>query len=86
MQYVPAEFVIKCLRRDQIIKLETSDGGQWPVNCFYRNSSISSGMNIGRGWMVFSKENNLEEGDVCVFELFKRKPVVLKVTIFRVHS
>ena len=41
-------------------------------------------MNIGRGWIVFARENNLEEGDVCVFELIKRKPVVLNVSIFRV--
>ena len=41
-------------------------------------------MNIGRGWNVFSRENSLEEGDVCVFELIKRKPVVLNVSILRV--
>ena len=27
-------------------------------------------------------ENNLGEGDVCVFELLKMKEVVLKVTVF----
>ncbi|XP_050254198.1 B3 domain-containing transcription factor VRN1-like [Quercus robur] len=81
--YVPAGFAFKYLRQRQIAKLETSDGRQWPVNCYYREPS-SSAMNIGRGWIVFARENNLEEGDVCVFELIKRKPVVLNVSIFRV--
>ena len=83
VQYVPAGFAFKYLRQRQIAKLETSDGRQWPVNCYYREPS-SSAMNIGRGWIVFARENNLEEGDVCVFELIKRKPVVLNVSIFRV--
>ena len=29
-------------------------------------------------------DSNLEEGDICVFELIKKQPVVLKVSIFRV--
>ena len=29
-------------------------------------------------------ENNLGEGDVCVFELLRTKEVVLQVTVFRV--
>ena len=41
-------------------------------------------MRFGKGWVVFSKDNNLEEGDVCVFEVIERKPVVLNVSIFHV--
>ena len=37
-----------------------------------------------KGWVAFSKDNNLEEGDVCVFEGIERKPVVLSVSIFHV--
>ncbi|XP_050263972.1 B3 domain-containing transcription factor VRN1-like [Quercus robur] len=39
-------------------------------------------MRFGKGWVAFSKDNNLEEGDVCVFEVIERKPVVLSVLIF----
>ena len=35
------------------------------------------------GWSSFAKENNLQVGDTCVFELIKRDDVVLKVSIFR---
>ncbi|XP_065623851.1 B3 domain-containing protein REM19 isoform X2 [Quercus suber] len=83
IMYIPARFAIKHLCGSQIAKLETPDGRQWSVNC-HKRGRLSSAMNIGRGWIVFARENNLEEGDVCVFELIKRKPVVLNVSIFRV--
>ncbi|KAK7851613.1 hypothetical protein CFP56_041435 [Quercus suber] len=46
----------------------------------------SSFMSISRphnmDGLHFRKHNNLEEGDVCVFEAIERKPVVLSVSIF----
>ena len=38
---------------------------------------------FGKGWVAFLKDNNLEEVDVCVFEVIEKKPVVLSVSIFR---
>ena len=55
---------------------------QWTVNCYYKPSS--SAMNMGWGWIEFPRHNDLGEGDVCVFELIKRKPVVLNVSMFYV--
>ena len=43
-------------------------------------------MRFGKGWVAFSKDNNLEKGDVCVFEVIERKPVVLSVSIFHVDD
>ncbi|KAB1199849.1 B3 domain-containing transcription factor VRN1 [Morella rubra] len=80
--YVPAGFAINYLRKHQIVKLQTCDG-QWHATCCSHKLS-SSALQLRRGWGIFCKENNLEEGDVCVFELIKRKPIVLKVSIFRV--
>ena len=37
-----------------------------------------------KGWVAFSKDNHLEEGDVGVFKVIERKPVVLSVSIFHV--
>ena len=39
-------------------------------------------MRFGEGWVAFSKDNNLEKGDVCVFEVIERTPVVISVSIF----
>ena len=42
-------------------------------------------MSFEKGWVAFSKDNHLEEGDVGVFEVIERKPVVvLSVSIFHV--
>lgn len=62
------------------IKLQVSDGRQWPVRCLYRGGRAK----LSQGWFEFSLENNLGEGDVCVFELLRMKEVVLKVTVYRV--
>ena len=62
------------------IKLQISDGRQWPVRCLYRGGRAK----LSQGWFEFAVENNLGEGDVCVFELLRMKEVVLQVTLFRV--
>ena len=41
-------------------------------------------MSFEKGWVAFSKDNHLGEGDVSVFEVIERKPVVLSVSIFHV--
>ena len=82
---MPVQFAVKYISQPKIVKLQTSNGKQWPAKCILRDRA-SSAMNIGRGWTVFSRDNNLEEGDVCVFELIKKQPVVLKVSIFCVVS
>ena len=60
--------------------LQVSEGKQWHVRCV----CTSQGAKLSKGWTEFAWDNNLEEGDVCVFELVNANMKVLKVTIFRV--
>ncbi|XP_028777082.1 B3 domain-containing transcription factor VRN1-like [Neltuma alba] len=84
--YVPARFAVKYLGGgSEKIKLENVKGKQWEARCFNRNGS-GNGMNIGEGWAKFKMDNEVKEGDVCVFELIKRKDIVLRVRIFRVRQ
>ncbi|XP_031482524.1 B3 domain-containing protein Os11g0197600-like [Nymphaea colorata] len=53
-------------------------GKPWPVR--YVCSSLYGG--LSGGWVKFTLHHNIEEGDVCIFELIKEKE--LKVHIFRV--
>lgn len=62
------------------ITLEVSDGKKRRVRCIL----FSGKGKISRGWHEFVTDNNLEIGDVCIFELVQREDIVLKVTIFRV--
>ncbi|XP_027356384.1 B3 domain-containing transcription factor VRN1-like [Abrus precatorius] len=81
IMYLPSCFAEKHLNGvSGFIKLQISDGRQWPVRCLYRGGRAK----LSQGWFEFSLENNLGEGDVCVFELLRMKEVVLQVTIFRV--
>ncbi|KAJ7954542.1 B3 domain-containing protein [Quillaja saponaria] len=53
----------------------------WPLKLIhypkYCNGRLSS------GWSAFSRENDLQVGDVCVLELINRDDFVLKVSIFK---
>lgn len=81
IMYLPSCFAEKNLNGvSGIIKLQISDGRQWPVRCLYRGGRAK----LSQGWFEFSLENNLGEGDVCVFELVATKEVVLQVTVFRI--
>lgn len=80
-QYLPSCFAEKHLNGvSGFIKLQNPDGRQWPVRCLYRGGRAK----LSQGWFEFAQDNNLGEGDVCVFELLRMKDVVLKVTLFRV--
>ncbi|XP_059428682.1 B3 domain-containing transcription factor VRN1-like [Corylus avellana] len=80
--YVPSGFAKKYLIGHASVKLQTCDGKQWHAPCSHNNLSRTS-RNIGR-WAGFCRDNHLEVGDVCVFELIKMNPVLLNVSIFHV--
>ncbi|KAI3440671.1 PDZ_3 domain-containing protein [Psidium guajava] len=78
---LPASFVGMYLKgNSRDITLEVSDGKKRRVRCIL----FSGKGKISRGWHEFVTDNNLEIGDVCIFELVQREDIVLKVTIFRV--
>ena len=54
------------------------------MSCAITPIKTYSAMSFEKGWVAFSKDNHLEEGDVGVFEVIERKPVVLSVPIFHV--
>ncbi|XP_050233171.1 B3 domain-containing transcription factor VRN1-like isoform X2 [Mercurialis annua] len=76
--HVPSSFAQRYLTVSGSLTIQISDAKQWYVRCIYRDKRAK----LSKGWTEFAWENNLEEGDVCVFELIQMN--VLKVTIFRV--
>ncbi|KAB2635759.1 B3 domain-containing transcription factor VRN1-like [Pyrus ussuriensis x Pyrus communis] len=81
IMYLPSCFAEKNLNGvSGFIKLQSADGRQWSVRCLYRGGRAK----LSQGWYEFTMDNNLGEGDVCVFELLKMKDIVLKVTVFHV--
>lgn len=79
MQVLPSSFFVRHFEcKTQSIMLQNADRF-WPVKLI--SSSDSTRASFSAGWRVFSRENAIEVGDACVFELIKRN--VLNVTIFR---
>ncbi|KAJ4968705.1 hypothetical protein NE237_015406 [Protea cynaroides] len=71
---------VKCFLKDgrQDVRLQLSDGRNWTVNCIRkRNVGV-----ITRGWKEFIKNNNVQEGNICAFELIEKKDILLRVSIF----
>ncbi|XP_020534852.1 B3 domain-containing transcription factor VRN1-like [Jatropha curcas] len=76
--YVPSKFAKRYLSRGpKNIKLQVSDGKEWAVCLLQQGYGRSL---LGKGWKIFCRENTLEGGDVCLFELINN--YVLKVFIF----
>lgn len=83
IMYLPSCFAEKYLSGvSGFIKLQLPDGKHWPVRCLSKAGKAK----FSQGWYEFTVENNLGEGDVCVFEMLKTREFMLKVTIFRVNT
>ncbi|KAJ3685424.1 hypothetical protein LUZ61_014588 [Rhynchospora tenuis] len=84
---VPVEFGRKNLpRKNTTISLSLPHGSRkWNVTCTHNTYATDQRQSVWRfngGWWKFVLENNLEEGDVCVFEM--KAELELTVHIFRV--
>ncbi|KAI9181816.1 hypothetical protein LWI28_018936 [Acer negundo] len=79
--YVPFEFGKKYLisRDAKLVKLQDHDGREWSVKFWNKRSKVGGG-DFTHGWSAFAKDNNLKDGDICLFELISEKNIVLKVT------
>ncbi|CAH8342006.1 unnamed protein product [Eruca vesicaria subsp. sativa] len=82
IMYLPSGFAEKYLSGiSGFIKVQLGEK-QWPVRCLYKAGRAK----FSQGWYEFTLENNLGEGDVCVFELLRARDFVLKVTAYRVNE
>ncbi|RVW70810.1 B3 domain-containing transcription factor VRN1 [Vitis vinifera] len=77
---VPLSFVKRHFKRDNNNTiLSVSDGRTWSVKYIKRKNNVQ----FSSGWAKFVRDNSLEVGDVCAFELVKCTGTSLKVEIFR---
>ncbi|XP_050220094.1 B3 domain-containing transcription factor VRN1-like isoform X2 [Mercurialis annua] len=81
---IPVNFVKKYFNKERgNAILSTIDGTLWPVVYKYYIFNGISYVRMNQGWKEFAKDNHLEIGDVCVFELIDRTNTRLKVAIFQ---
>ncbi|XP_029119999.2 putative B3 domain-containing protein Os03g0621600 isoform X4 [Elaeis guineensis] len=81
--YIPKDFAAKYLGHEQqtIVFSLPNGNGTWDVHYLvYGQCSQFCGQ-----WQKFVQDNNLEEGDVCIFELTRaHKDLAMDVHVFRV--
>ena len=81
MQSIPLSFVKRHFKTDnKKTTLSVSDGRTWSVKYIIMKKSK---VKFSSGWTKFARDNSLEVGDVCAFELIKCTGTSLKVVIFR---
>ena len=85
-QRIPAKFARTYIKEKQCkASLRVSDGRSWYVQYKVRGmQDVNQQAEFTQGWSIFRRENNLEVGDVCVFELTKGNEISFKVSIFRI--
>jgi hypothetical protein len=76
---VPLSFVERYFKhKSQIVMLQVADRS-WPVKLIIRWSQRQA--ILSAGWARFARENSLQVGHVCAFEIVKNG--MLKVSISR---
>ncbi|KAJ0077410.1 hypothetical protein Patl1_36256 [Pistacia atlantica] len=75
---VPVKFANKYLcRNSRTINLQVPDGR---VLCVKIHKPTRGGFCLTEGWVKFSREENLKQGDIGIFELIKMKDSILKLS------
>lgn len=59
---------------------EPISGKEWPAKYIFNENNRAGA--LSGGWITFTVANNIEEDDVCVFELIEENKI--QVNIFRV--
>ncbi|XVE87215.1 hypothetical protein DITRI_Ditri18aG0098300 [Diplodiscus trichospermus] len=80
---IPVNFARKYFTtQNRDLALCDSTGKTWPA-MFSLNSKIGKqNAQILGGWQEFVEDNNLNVGDICVFELIKHPDILLKVAVY----
>ncbi|KAG5535730.1 hypothetical protein RHGRI_023480 [Rhododendron griersonianum] len=66
------------------VKLRNEEGKEWTVDLCIRNYPSSYGrIDLGVGWPAFCKENEIVDGDSCLFKFIKSAGDVIDVVVQR---
>ncbi|KAI4299743.1 hypothetical protein L6164_033172 [Bauhinia variegata] len=83
---IPVDFVSKYLdleKKRGIVTLQVLDGREWSITFVIRINGRRPKFELSNGWKAFARANNLNLGDVCVFELINKTEIAFRVSIFR---
>ncbi|XP_045831909.1 B3 domain-containing protein REM6-like [Trifolium pratense] len=72
------EYMNELLQRNAMIR-SVDEEMAWGVSLYLDESNRN--FTMGAGWKSFSREHNLQVGDVCQFEMTQREPLSFTITI-----
>ncbi|KAL5547268.1 hypothetical protein UlMin_006955 [Ulmus minor] len=81
--HMPYKFAKTYINKNESeIILRVSNGGSWSVHYITRERPFGSPVaELCDGWKKFVQDNNLEVGDVCIFELINGNEISFRVSI-----
>ncbi|XP_020209299.1 B3 domain-containing transcription factor VRN1 isoform X2 [Cajanus cajan] len=80
--YVPTNFVRKYFtKKKRGVMMIQFRKNLWPVKFAFHSSGVSGMFSVG--WHSFARENELQIGDVCIFELVNGEDGILDLHVFR---
>ncbi|KAM7251338.1 hypothetical protein ACFE04_023221 [Oxalis oulophora] len=80
---VPVAFARKYFdKKKETITLLNSSRKSWPAS-YHTSPGAESRPKILCGWVEFARDNNLEIGDVCAFEMIKHDEKLFRVSTFK---
>jgi len=84
-QWIPTKFSREYLKGFKgIARLRVGEDKAWKVNVKFDYVKRGSILNVG--WNLFAKDNNLQVGDVCKFEMTQSEPLSFNISISRVRE
>ncbi|XVF15646.1 hypothetical protein REPUB_Repub09cG0172400 [Reevesia pubescens] len=82
---IPLDFTRRFLTMQHgNLTLCNSNGKTWPAKYYRTAENKKPKAYIHGGWRAFVEDNNLDVGDICVFELIKHPEILMKVVIYPV--
>jgi hypothetical protein len=84
IQYIQLQYAYDHLpQNEQMVRLRRPEGNQtW--NTKLRITDGGKMYQLGRGWSKFTRDNKLQRGDMCLFELLKNEEkLTMNVHIIR---
>ncbi|XVF17764.1 hypothetical protein REPUB_Repub10bG0151900 [Reevesia pubescens] len=82
---IPSNFARKFLTmQNGNLSICDSSGKTWPAKYYCTAENKNPKAHIYAGWRAFVEDNNLDVGDICVFELIKHAEILMEVVIYPV--
>ncbi|KAK8673173.1 hypothetical protein V6N13_111523 [Hibiscus sabdariffa] len=79
---IPRNFVEKHLREEHCsVTLCSNSGKTWIAT--FKQRLMGKNAFLGSGWGTFVRDNNIQVGDVCAFELINSSEISFKVLIYK---